>query len=43
GSSVYYFTKNGLMKYSAYVRRTVADFSHAPPNEYSPRPDDKKQ
>ncbi|GKA42616.1 hypothetical protein Tco_0735276 [Tanacetum coccineum] len=26
-----------------YVRRTVADFSHAPLNEYSPSPDDKKQ
>ncbi|GJR67949.1 hypothetical protein Tco_0014014 [Tanacetum coccineum] len=24
-----------FMKYSAYVRRIVADFSHAPPNEYS--------
>ncbi|GJX34458.1 hypothetical protein Tco_0246015 [Tanacetum coccineum] len=32
-----------FMKYSAYVRRIVADFSHAPPNEYSPSPDDKKQ
>ncbi|GJZ03700.1 putative reverse transcriptase domain-containing protein [Tanacetum coccineum] len=29
--------------YSANVRRTVADFSHAPPNEYSPSPNDKKQ
>ncbi|GJS90669.1 hypothetical protein Tco_0773305 [Tanacetum coccineum] len=29
--------------YSAYVRIIVADFSHAPPNEYSPSPDDKKQ
>ncbi|GJR19204.1 hypothetical protein Tco_0967731 [Tanacetum coccineum] len=29
--------------YSAYVRRIVADFSHAPPNEYSPSPNDKKQ
>ncbi|GJT46835.1 putative ribonuclease H-like domain-containing protein [Tanacetum coccineum] len=26
-----------------YVRRIVADFSHAPPNEYSPSPNDKKQ
>ncbi|GJW34525.1 hypothetical protein Tco_0054557 [Tanacetum coccineum] len=32
-----------FMKYSAYVRRIVADFSHAPPNEYSPSPNDKKQ
>ncbi|GJS87797.1 hypothetical protein Tco_0770433 [Tanacetum coccineum] len=30
-------------KYYANVRRTVADFSHAPLNEYSPSPDDKKQ
>ncbi|GKC31157.1 retrovirus-related pol polyprotein from transposon TNT 1-94, partial [Tanacetum coccineum] len=29
--------------YSANVRRTVVDFSHAPPNEYSPSPNDKKQ
>ncbi|GJV35236.1 hypothetical protein Tco_1407713 [Tanacetum coccineum] len=29
--------------YSAYVRRIVVDFSHAPPNEYSPSPNDKKQ
>ncbi|GJR77549.1 hypothetical protein Tco_0089914, partial [Tanacetum coccineum] len=29
--------------YSANMRRTVADFSHAPLNEYSPSPDDKKQ
>ncbi|GJZ38232.1 hypothetical protein Tco_0584423 [Tanacetum coccineum] len=29
--------------YYANVRRTVADFSHAPPNEYSPSPNDKKQ
>ncbi|GJR35573.1 hypothetical protein Tco_1211257 [Tanacetum coccineum] len=28
---------------SAYVRRIVADFSHVPPNEYSPSPNDKKQ
>ncbi|GJT88998.1 hypothetical protein Tco_1070715 [Tanacetum coccineum] len=33
----------GKMKYTAYVRRIVADFSHAPPNEYSPSPNDKKQ
>ncbi|GJW66862.1 putative reverse transcriptase domain-containing protein [Tanacetum coccineum] len=32
-----------FMKYYANVRRTVADFSHAPSNEYSPSPDDKKQ
>ncbi|GJX98400.1 retrovirus-related pol polyprotein from transposon TNT 1-94 [Tanacetum coccineum] len=47
------FTKGGsllalkclvwFMKYYANVRRTVADFSHAPLNEYSPSPDDKKQ
>ncbi|GJV97831.1 retrovirus-related pol polyprotein from transposon TNT 1-94 [Tanacetum coccineum] len=29
--------------YSAYVRRIAADFSHAPPNQYSPSPNDKKQ
>ncbi|GJX36875.1 putative reverse transcriptase domain-containing protein [Tanacetum coccineum] len=29
--------------YSANVRRTVADFSYAPLNEYSPSPNDKKQ
>ncbi|GJU93116.1 hypothetical protein Tco_0635295 [Tanacetum coccineum] len=34
---------NVYEEYSAYVRRIVADFSHAPPNEYSPSPDDKKQ
>ncbi|GJR50661.1 retrovirus-related pol polyprotein from transposon TNT 1-94 [Tanacetum coccineum] len=32
-----------FVKYYANVRRTVADFSHAPPNEYSPSPNDKKQ
>ncbi|GJW35305.1 ubiquitin carboxyl-terminal hydrolase 9 [Tanacetum coccineum] len=32
-----------FVKYSANVRRTVANFSHAPPNEYSPRPNDKKK
>ncbi|GJX34289.1 putative ribonuclease H-like domain-containing protein [Tanacetum coccineum] len=32
-----------FMKYYANVRRTVADFSHVPLNEYSPSPDDKKQ
>ncbi|GJS69987.1 putative reverse transcriptase domain-containing protein [Tanacetum coccineum] len=32
-----------FVKYSANVKRTVADFSHAPPNEYSPSPNDKKQ
>ncbi|GJZ60652.1 putative reverse transcriptase domain-containing protein [Tanacetum coccineum] len=32
-----------FMKYSANVRRTVADLSHAPPNEYLPSPNDKKQ
>ncbi|GJS55865.1 hypothetical protein Tco_0629227 [Tanacetum coccineum] len=32
-----------VKRYSANVRRTVADFSHAPPNEYSPSPNDKKQ
>ncbi|GJV61489.1 putative ribonuclease H-like domain-containing protein [Tanacetum coccineum] len=32
-----------FMKYYANVRKTVVDFSHAPLNEYSPSPDDKKQ
>ncbi|GJW89149.1 hypothetical protein Tco_0164489 [Tanacetum coccineum] len=32
-----------FVKYSANVRRTLADFSHAPLNEYSPSPNDKKQ
>ncbi|GJT50120.1 hypothetical protein Tco_0976277 [Tanacetum coccineum] len=32
-----------FVKYYANVRRTVADFSHAPPNEYSLSPNDKKQ
>ncbi|GKC71208.1 putative reverse transcriptase domain-containing protein [Tanacetum coccineum] len=32
-----------FVKYSANVRRTVADFSHAPLNKYSPSPNDKKQ
>ncbi|GJR57968.1 Orf y [Tanacetum coccineum] len=32
-----------FVKYSANVRRTLADFSHAPLNEYSPNPNDKKQ
>ncbi|GJS65833.1 hypothetical protein Tco_0680397 [Tanacetum coccineum] len=32
-----------FVKYSTNMRRTDADFSHAPPNEYSPSPDDKKQ
>ncbi|GJU75077.1 putative reverse transcriptase domain-containing protein [Tanacetum coccineum] len=36
-------TVSEVKRYSAYVRRIVADFSHAPPNEYSPSPDDKKQ
>ncbi|GJR68076.1 hypothetical protein Tco_0014141 [Tanacetum coccineum] len=48
GSSVDTFQYGGwagwsFMKYSAYVRRIVADFSHVPPNEYSPSPNDKKQ
>ncbi|GJR75782.1 putative reverse transcriptase domain-containing protein [Tanacetum coccineum] len=30
-----------FMKYTAYVRRIDVDFSHAPPNEYSPSPNDK--
>ncbi|GKA18948.1 hypothetical protein Tco_0698863 [Tanacetum coccineum] len=30
-----------FVKYSAYVRRIVADSLHVPPNEYSPRPNDK--
>ncbi|GJW69050.1 retrovirus-related pol polyprotein from transposon TNT 1-94 [Tanacetum coccineum] len=32
-----------FVKYSANVRRIVADFSHVPPNEYSPSPNDKKK
>ncbi|GJW55415.1 hypothetical protein Tco_0099500 [Tanacetum coccineum] len=32
-----------LKQFSAYVRRIVADFSHALPNEYSPSLDNKKQ
>ncbi|GJZ99702.1 retrovirus-related pol polyprotein from transposon TNT 1-94 [Tanacetum coccineum] len=32
-----------FMKYTAYVRRIDVDFSHAPLNEYSPSPNDKKQ
>ncbi|GJU58361.1 hypothetical protein Tco_1236127 [Tanacetum coccineum] len=32
-----------FVKYYANMRRTVVDFSHAPPNEYSPSPNDKKQ
>ncbi|GJV40760.1 hypothetical protein Tco_1419200 [Tanacetum coccineum] len=36
-------TVSEVKRYSAYVRRIVADFSHAPLNEYSPSPDDKKQ
>ncbi|GJT13926.1 hypothetical protein Tco_0860968 [Tanacetum coccineum] len=32
-----------FVKYSANVRRTLVDFSHAPLNEYSPSPNDKKQ
>nr|GEY48761.1 zinc finger CCCH domain-containing protein 18 [Tanacetum cinerariifolium] len=31
-----------FVKYSANVRRVVANFSHVPPNEYSPSPNDKK-
>ncbi|GKB26880.1 hypothetical protein Tco_0866281, partial [Tanacetum coccineum] len=31
------------VKYSAYVRRIVADFLHVTLNEYSPRPNDKLQ
>ncbi|GJS36296.1 hypothetical protein Tco_0534678 [Tanacetum coccineum] len=30
------------VKYSAYVRRIIADFLHVPLNEYSPRPNDNK-
>nr|GEX78986.1 hypothetical protein [Tanacetum cinerariifolium] len=29
------------VKYSAYARRIVVGFLHVPPNEYSPRPNDK--
>ncbi|GJU35228.1 hypothetical protein Tco_1183582 [Tanacetum coccineum] len=36
-------TVSEVKRYSANMRRTVADFSHAPLNEYSPSPDDKKQ
>ncbi|GKC03109.1 hypothetical protein Tco_0994719 [Tanacetum coccineum] len=43
GEVVYTTLLSMVMKYSAYVRRIVADFSHAPPNEYSPSPNDKKQ
>ncbi|GJU65250.1 retrovirus-related pol polyprotein from transposon TNT 1-94 [Tanacetum coccineum] len=32
-----------FVKYSTNVRRTLVDFSHAPQNEYSPSPNDKKQ
>ncbi|GJY27137.1 putative reverse transcriptase domain-containing protein [Tanacetum coccineum] len=32
-----------IVKYSTYVRRIVVDFLRVPPNEYSPRPNDKKQ
>ncbi|GKB36783.1 putative reverse transcriptase domain-containing protein, partial [Tanacetum coccineum] len=32
-----------FVKYYANVRRTLADFSHTPLNEYSPSPNDKKQ
>ncbi|GJV03655.1 hypothetical protein Tco_1337224 [Tanacetum coccineum] len=32
-----------FVKYSTNVRRTLAYFSHAPQNEYSPSPNDKKQ
>ncbi|GKA80512.1 hypothetical protein Tco_0787204, partial [Tanacetum coccineum] len=32
-----------FMKYSGNVRRTVVDFLHAPLNEYSSSPNDKKQ
>ncbi|GJU79578.1 hypothetical protein Tco_1281943 [Tanacetum coccineum] len=31
------------VKYSALVRRIVADFLHVPPNRYSSRPNDMKQ
>ncbi|GJT93086.1 retrovirus-related pol polyprotein from transposon TNT 1-94 [Tanacetum coccineum] len=31
-----------FVKYSAYVRRIVADSFHVPLNEYSPRPNDKR-
>ncbi|GJX26855.1 hypothetical protein Tco_0233151 [Tanacetum coccineum] len=42
-TSGYYVNFQWFVKYSANMRRTDADFSHAPPNEYSPSPDDKKQ
>ncbi|GJT14380.1 putative reverse transcriptase domain-containing protein [Tanacetum coccineum] len=42
-SGILTFTLEWFMKYSANVRRTVVELSHAPPNEYSPSPNDKKQ
>ncbi|GJR15629.1 retrotransposon-related protein [Tanacetum coccineum] len=38
-----YSTSHSMVcvKYSAYVRRIVADLGHVPTNEYSPRPNDK--
>ncbi|GKD32131.1 hypothetical protein Tco_1242909, partial [Tanacetum coccineum] len=42
-SSVYYFYYLvWLMKYSAYVRKNVADFSRSTPERISPSPNDKK-
>ncbi|GJX60110.1 zf-CCHC domain-containing protein [Tanacetum coccineum] len=43
GEVVYNTSLEWFVKYSANMRRTDADFSHAPPNEYSPSLDDKKQ
>ncbi|GJV63277.1 hypothetical protein Tco_1474105 [Tanacetum coccineum] len=40
---VTYFYLVWFMKYYAYMRRIVADFLHAPPNEYSSSPNVKKQ
>ncbi|GJV27110.1 hypothetical protein Tco_1383558 [Tanacetum coccineum] len=37
------YTTLWFMKYSAYVKRIVADFSHTPPNEYSLSTNDKMQ
>ncbi|GJW72203.1 retrovirus-related pol polyprotein from transposon TNT 1-94 [Tanacetum coccineum] len=36
GKTPYELLREWFVKYSANVRRTLADFSHAPPNEYSP-------
>ncbi|GJT24221.1 hypothetical protein Tco_0894158 [Tanacetum coccineum] len=43
GKLVYTPSRRRFVEYSANVRRTVANFSHALPNEYSPSPNEKKQ